>query len=232
MYRFEMPARHYAATGHVVSTEESRPVLNGVHFQVRDTCLIACGTDGHALVMTRSPLPYPEDGSTYDALSEEGVILPPVKLSALGVTAKGLDTDYVTFESADGMSWTISARCKGRYGMYAPSSKLSVVRAIEGPFPDVRQVIPRAGIELAPLPSLCFDPEVLDKAAHYFGKVSLGFTGSERAVIVIPWDRERDNMMGLMMPVRPLDASAAVAPSWVHAAPDPVAVDAEEPATC
>lgn len=218
MYRLTIPARAYAAACHATSTEESRPILNGVNITVQDGCAVLCGTNGHALVMARTHSPYPEDGTECVALPDAGFILPPVKLSAIGVTAKGLDTDLVTLESADGSAWTVSATIAGRYGFNSPSGKLAQVRTIEGPFPNVRAVIPRFDAESKPMPAVAFDTDVLDKAAKYFGKVSLSFTGEERAIVVRPLDTDHQNMVGLIMPLRTVNASPNT-PEWVHAVP-------------
>lgn len=216
-YRLNIPARAYAAASHCVSDEESRPIINGIHVTVENGRAVLCGTDGHALVMTSTHSPYPEDGVECEALPEAGFILPTVKLSALGITAKGLDSDMVTFGSPDGDHWTVSALNAYKYGnAFTPSGKLAQVRTIEGPYPNVLAVIPRSGAELSPLTSIAFDPSVLNKAAKYFGKVTLAFTGSERAVVVRPSEHDKLNMTALIMPVRPATSWFGT-PEWVHA---------------
>ena len=216
-FRFEVPALLYAACAGAASTEERRPILNGINFVGgADGEVTACATDGHALVMGRAFSEQPT------SLPSDGVILPPVKLSALGITRGALDTSSVIGTSEDGKMWTLTGALR-KYGYPAPTDKLARVEAIEGPYPNVRQVIPRPD-QCENVTCLSVDPDVFHKAAGLLGKVSLRFHGDSRAVIAVPRESHGFDVFGLFMPLLPPKIEETAAPMWVHVQPAEVTV--------
>lgn len=208
-YRIEIPARLYAACAGAASTEESRPILNGINLVGGPGGEVtAAATDGHALVMGRSFSEQPT------VLPADGIILPPVKLSALGITKGALDTSTVIGTSEDGKTWTMTGALR-KYGYPAPTGKLARVEAIEGPFPNVRQVIPRPD-QNESVTCISVDPDVFCRATSLLGKVSLRFHGDNGPMLAVPHALHGFSMFGLFMPLLPPTIEETGAPEWVH----------------
>jgi DNA polymerase-3 subunit beta len=110
--------------GHVafaVSTEESRPILNGVLWELRKDRMRMVATNGHRLARMEVPL---EGGST-----QADLIVPP---KALEQIRRLFGPDEVVE----------IARSENHLGFHAGGT-LVFTRLIEGPYPNYEQVIPR-----------------------------------------------------------------------------------------
>jgi len=105
---------------YAVSTDETRPMLNGVLFELEDGCFGLVATDGHRLAYVRRELQGVKK-------SARDVIVPPkalnqlVKLATSGPVEVSLASNYALFRAGN------TAICS---------------RLLEGPFPDYKQVIP------------------------------------------------------------------------------------------
>ncbi|MGH7699634.1 MAG: DNA polymerase III subunit beta, partial [Gemmatimonadales bacterium] len=109
--------------GHVAfaaSTEESRPILNGVLWEMRPDRMRMVATNGHRLAKMDVPA---EGGSTAD------LIVPPKALEQIR-RLFGADAELEL------------ARSDNHLGVRAAST-LVFSRLIEGPYPNYEQVIPR-----------------------------------------------------------------------------------------
>ncbi len=123
-WRIKSAALHelISRTAFAVSTEESRPILNGVLWELRPELLRMVATNGHRLALMESPA-EPGKGATGDfivpprALEQVRRIFPPEEEVEIG---KG--ENHLAFRS--------------------PLASVST-RLIEGPFPNYDTVIPR-----------------------------------------------------------------------------------------
>ena len=109
---------------HVVfaaSTEESRPILNGVLWEMREDRMRMVATNGHRLA--RMDIPVSGGGAAAD------LIVPP----------KALEQIRKLFGPADEIE---VARSDNHLGFRAGSTHI-FTRLIEGPYPNYEQVIPR-----------------------------------------------------------------------------------------
>lgn len=103
-----------------VSGESSRPILNGVLWEIRRHALTMVATDGYRLATATTALSEPAEG-------DADLIVPPRALDALTRLAS---------EGAVSLTWTdnhISAETDGGSVQ---------ARLIEGPYPDWRHVVP------------------------------------------------------------------------------------------
>ncbi|MBW7933139.1 MAG: DNA polymerase III subunit beta [Gemmatimonadaceae bacterium] len=114
------------------STEESRPILNGVLLEMGAAALRAVATNGHRLALVEAP----RTDSAHDALAD--LIVPPVALESLKrvFAAEELVTLAVDSEKAPTSLRVFSDRAS------------VATRLIEGPYPGYRQVIPSANDRL------------------------------------------------------------------------------------
>lgn len=219
MYRIEIPAKLWAACGAAVSTKDSRPILNGVQIVRHDTHAVACATNGHALVAGRWALE--NDGTRDLEVPDSEVIVPFVKLSALGVAAKATDTAFVVLTSSDdrtpgaAVTWHVSALVKARYSNAMETTGRSVtVREIEGPFPNWRQVVPQG--DPTPVATFALNPEVLAQACDVLGPCTVAMYDAEKALVVRPTASDLGfQAFGLVYPMRIAGAACGV-PSWVR----------------
>ncbi|MFB6368279.1 MAG: DNA polymerase III subunit beta, partial [Gemmatimonadota bacterium] len=108
-------------TSFAVSTEESRPILNGVLWQLRSDHTSMVATNGHRLAMMREEL---ED---VDA-PEADLIVPP----------KALDQVDNLFDDEEEVE---VARSENHLG-FRSDDRVVFTRLIEGPYPNYNQVIP------------------------------------------------------------------------------------------
>src|SRR6476659_10246517 len=108
-------------TSFAVSTEESRPILNGVLWEVRADRMRMVATNGHRL--TRMDLPI--SGGT----SNGDLIIPP----------KALDQVRRLFPAEEDLE---IAQGDNHLGFRSPFTSV-FTRLIEGPYPNYEQVIPR-----------------------------------------------------------------------------------------
>jgi len=109
-------------TSFAVSTEESRPILNGVLWELRADRMRMVATNGHRL--TRMDLPMPSPGSPGGDL-----IIPP----------KALDQVRRLFPAEEELE---VAQGDNHLGFRSPFTAV-FTRLIEGPYPNYEQVIPR-----------------------------------------------------------------------------------------
>jgi len=112
--------------GHVAfaaSTEESRPILNGVLWELRPDRMRMVATNGHRLA--RMDVPTAAGGSTAQA----DLIVPP----------KALDQIRRLFGADEEVE---IARSENHLGFRSPTTQV-FTRLIEGPYPNYEQVIPR-----------------------------------------------------------------------------------------
>ena len=108
-------------TSFAVSTEESRPILNGVLWELRPDKMRMVATNGHRL--TRMDLPIASAGTAGD------LIVPP----------KALDQVRRLFPAEEDLE---VAQGDNHLGFRSPFTAV-FTRLIEGPYPNYEQVIPR-----------------------------------------------------------------------------------------
>jgi len=108
-------------TSFAVSSEESRPILNGVLWQLRDGTASMVATNGHRLARLTVPL---EGGGA----PEVDLIVPPKALQQVGRL----------FEKEGEIA---VSRSQNHLAFRSPSRSV-YTRLIEGPYPNYQQVIP------------------------------------------------------------------------------------------
>jgi DNA polymerase-3 subunit beta len=111
------------------STEESRPILNGVLWELRPERMRMVATNGHRLARMDVPT------SETQGASQADLIVPP---KALDQIRRLFDTDE-TVEIA---------RSENHLGFRTSSTQI-FTRLIEGPYPNYEQVIPRENDKVA-----------------------------------------------------------------------------------
>src|SRR5215211_2293264 len=110
-------------TSFAVSTEESRPILNGVLWELRPERMRMVATNGHRLA--RMDVPTPPSGNTAQA----DLIVPP----------KALEQIRRLFRADEEVE---IAKSENHLGFRSPTTQI-FTRLIEGPYPNYEQVIPR-----------------------------------------------------------------------------------------
>jgi DNA polymerase III subunit beta len=115
-------------TSFAVSTEESRPILNGVLWQLSENVMRMVATNGHRLARMASPV----DGA---AAPRADLIVPP----------KALAQVERLFNSDDEIE---VARSENHLGFRLNGTQV-FTRLIEGPYPNYEQVIPRDNDKVA-----------------------------------------------------------------------------------
>lgn len=123
--------------GHVAfaaSTEESRPILNGVLWELRADRMRMVATNGHRLAR----MDVPAKGTAGQA----DLIIPP----------KALDQIRRLFKSEDEIE---IARSENHLGFRSASTQV-YTRLIEGPYPNYEQVIPRENDKVATMDKATF----------------------------------------------------------------------------
>jgi DNA polymerase-3 subunit beta len=108
-------------TAFAVSNEESRPILNGVLWELRPDLMRMVATNGHRL--SKMELPISSTGSTND------LIVPP----------KALEQIRRLFPAEEELE---IARGDNHLGFRSPFTSV-FTRLIEGPYPNYEQVIPK-----------------------------------------------------------------------------------------
>ena len=111
-----------ASTSFAVSTEESRPILNGVLWELRPELMRMVATNGHRLAKMETPI----QASSAPA---SDLIVPP----------KGLEQVRRLFPAEEELE---VARGDSHIGFRSPFTSV-FTRLIEGPYPNYDQVIPR-----------------------------------------------------------------------------------------
>jgi DNA polymerase-3 subunit beta len=118
-----------AHTSFAVSTEESRPILNGVLWELRPERMRMVATNGHRLA--RMELPAPAGGGTQTG----DLIIPP----------KALDQIRKLFPAEEELE---IGRGDNHLGFRSPFTAV-YTRLIEGPYPNYEQVIPKDNEKVA-----------------------------------------------------------------------------------
>jgi DNA polymerase-3 subunit beta len=115
-------------TAFAVSTEESRPILNGVLWQMRPDASVMVATNGHRLARIRV-------AGANDGAPEDDLIVPPKALSQVDRLFAGQKEVRV-------------ARTENHLGFRAGGTRV-FTRIIEGPYPNYEQVIPKDNDKVA-----------------------------------------------------------------------------------
>ena len=109
-------------TAFAVSTEESRPILNGVLWELRPELMRMVATNGHRLAKMELPI-------TSTVAANNDLIVPP----------KALDQIRRLFPAEEELE---IARGDNHLGFRSPFTSV-FTRLIEGPYPNYEQVIPK-----------------------------------------------------------------------------------------
>lgn len=117
-----------AATSFAVSTEESRPILNGVLWELRPEHMRMVATNGHRLAKMETPI-------VASSAPASDLIVPP----------KALDQVRRLFPAEEELE---VARGENHIGFRSPITSV-FTRLIEGPYPNYDQVIPRDNDKVA-----------------------------------------------------------------------------------
>ena len=133
-------------TAFAVSTEESRPILNGVLWELRDRSMRMVATNGHRLA--RMGVPAESSGAP-----SADFIVPPNALQQVQRLFKDDDTIEV-------------ARSGNHLGFRADSTEV-YTRLIEGTYPNYDQVIPQDNDEVATI-----DKKALESAVRRMAVVA------------------------------------------------------------
>ena len=133
-------------TSFAVSTEESRPILNGVLWELRDGEMKMVATNGHRLARMSVPV---ESTGTRSA----DFIVPPAALGQVQRLFKDSDSIEV-------------ARSDNHLGFRAASTEV-YTRLIEGTYPNYEQVIPRDNDKTATI-----DKKALESAVRRMAVVA------------------------------------------------------------
>jgi DNA polymerase III subunit beta len=144
-------------TSFAVSTEESRPILNGVLWELRPDQMRMVATNGHRLAKMDVPV---SSGGTTSA----DLIIPP----------KALEQVRRLFPAEEDLE---IARGENHLGFRSPVTAV-YTRLIEGPYPNIDQVIPHDNDRIA----------IVDKAA---------LTGALRRMAIVASDQTHRIRMSL-----------------------------------
>lgn len=133
-------------TSFAVSTEESRPILNGVLWQLADREMRMVATNGHRLAKLTTP-------SESDGAPHADLIVPP----------KALAQVQRLFQTEDEID---VARSENHLGFRRDGTRV-YTRLIEGPYPNYEQVIPKDNDRIA-----ISDKETLTRALRRMAVVA------------------------------------------------------------
>lgn len=214
--RLSIPATLYAACSAAVSTDPARPHIHGLCL-ARDpfdpAYATVCATDGMALVAGRWRI------DPDDIWSDGECVVPPVRLSAVGITPRAVDTSTVVLTShvENPATWTVSA--VGRYG--ATGRTVTVQSDPDREYPRWRQVVPCKDAQ--EVTRITLDPAIIARATDLLGPCTFYFSGPERAIVARPTSADLLDygVFALVMP-KHLDPDAPLltgVPTWVHGAP-------------
>lgn len=141
-------------TAFAVSTEESRPILNGVLWELREGSMRMVATNGHRLARMGVATGPGSVGST-------DFIVPPAALSQVQRLLKDADEIEVAWDAgADG------AARKNHLGFRSGSTEV-YTRLIEGSYPNYEQVIPKDNDKVATV-----DKKTLESAVRRMAVVA------------------------------------------------------------
>jgi DNA polymerase III subunit beta len=114
-----------------VSTEETRPILNGVLWELREEEMRMVATNGHRLAKMSLPRKGGADGSTGDLIVHPRALMQVQKLF-------GPDAEVEIARSENHLGFR-----GGSAGGGDPHAVQIFTRLIEGPYPNYEQVIPK-----------------------------------------------------------------------------------------
>jgi DNA polymerase-3 subunit beta len=141
-------------TAFAVSTEESRPILNGVLWELREGSMRMVATNGHRLARMGVP-------TGPGSITSTDFIVPPAALSQVQRLFKDAEEIHVAWDhGADG-----SAR-KNHLGFRSGSTEV-YTRLIEGTYPNYEQVIPKDNDKVATV-----DKKALESAVRRMAVVA------------------------------------------------------------
>jgi len=122
-------------TAFAVSTEESRPILNGVLWELRDGIMRMVATNGHRLArMAVNTGPTESTGTSF--------IVPPAALQQVQRLFKDVDQIQVAWDNAE------EGAKKNHLGFRSSGVEV-YTRLIEGTYPNYEQVIPKDNDKVA-----------------------------------------------------------------------------------
>jgi DNA polymerase-3 subunit beta len=122
-------------TSFAVSTEESRPILNGVLWELRDGLMRMVATNGHRLARMALPTEPAEATAT-------SFIVPPAALQQVQRLFKDVDQIHVAWDAGEG------GAKKNHLGFRSDGVEV-YTRLIEGTYPNYEQVIPKDNDKVA-----------------------------------------------------------------------------------
>jgi DNA polymerase-3 subunit beta len=122
-------------TSFAVSTEESRPILNGVLWELRDGLMRMVATNGHRLARMALPTEPAEAAAT-------SFIVPPAALQQVQRLFKDVDQIHVAWDTGEG------GAKKNHLGFRSDGVEV-YTRLIEGTYPNYEQVIPKDNDKVA-----------------------------------------------------------------------------------
>jgi DNA polymerase-3 subunit beta len=123
-------ARLVGRTAYAVSSDETRPVLNGVLIEATGEGITLVATDGHRLARSKRK-------GSYGSLSEGSFVIPGKTIQMVGKMASD-----ATSEVEMGLSSARNqAAFRTKVGLY---DIVVYSRLLEGPYPNVDQVIPKS----------------------------------------------------------------------------------------
>lgn len=141
-------------TSFAVSTEESRPILNGVLWELREGSMRMVATNGHRLARMGVP-------TGPGSITSTDFIVPPAALSQVQRLLKDADEIEVAWDSdADG------AARKNHLGFRSGPTEV-YTRLIEGAYPNYEQVIPKDNDKVATI-----DKKALESAVRRMAVVA------------------------------------------------------------
>lgn len=184
-----------------VSTEERRPILNGLLVEPSG---VICATNGHSMLAYR----HAATGATAP------VILAFAKPTEVTKKAVHSITLEVPEADANGNVRAVTGIVATVRDMFEHPIGVTLVDIVEGPFPYWRQVFPRPDQEAVSTDYIGFSPAV----AARFNKSSdkpyhMTLYGPQRAVVV-QWAHD-GNALGLWMPCVPYERKPLPTPDWV-----------------
>ena len=121
-------ARLVGRSSYAVSSDETRPVLNGVYVLASAEGITMVATDGHRLARARRK-------GSFGALGDQGFVIPGKTMQAVGRMAADA-TSEVEIGLATARNQAAFRAKVGDYDLVVYS------RLLEGPYPNVDQVIP------------------------------------------------------------------------------------------
>jgi DNA polymerase-3 subunit beta len=123
-------SRLVGRTAYAVSSDETRPVLNGVLVEATGEEITLVATDGHRLARSRRK-------GSFGALSEDSFVIPGKTIQTVGRLASDA-TSEVEIGLSPARNQAAFRTKVGQYDIVVYS------RLLEGPYPNVDQVIPKS----------------------------------------------------------------------------------------